>query len=261
MSNTDELWALVHGQLDDKEAARVREELKTNRELQQQYRQIQNMDELLHMAGPSLELKEDDLEKKVLHAWEASPESGSWSVTAHDVPTQAKVLRFPVEAMLFLKRPRRALQAAAALAACILVVVGARNYFSPSLAWRPDELQTIQYRGESPAGAEKPGDDMKALAHDLRAAIGSQYEQGSAGQTVRSVFKKRTAWILSTKIQALPENLLSVQVEAYRPRDKTLVGVWAKVYESREDFSREIPTLSKQIVTDLRRLRLPKHTP
>lgn len=251
MSETDKLWALVHGQLDDRQAAELREALKASPDLQRQYRQIQDMDRLLRETGSQAEVPEEVLVKKVLHAWETSPEAGRWGITEPEASAPPRVLRFPGEALLWLRQPWRALQTAAALAACALVLLGARNYFSPDLAWRADRLEPAQYRGDQPADMGPAAAALRALAADLRAEIDSHYERQAGRPAARSVFKKRTEWLLATRIQELPESMLSVQVDAFRPGDSTPAIRWTRQFESAETFSRDLPEFGRQVASEL----------
>lgn len=258
MSESDKLWALVHGQLNEPEAAGLREALKTNPDLQRQYRQIEDMDRLLREAGTQAAVTEDDLAKKVLRAWEASPEAGRWGAAAPEESAPPQVLPFPGEARLWLLQPCRALQTVAALAACALVLLGARNYFSPTLAWQTDRIEAAQYRG-APAGDDAARRAaMEALAGALKAEIGAQYEQALGRTAPRSLLKKRTEWRLATRLQELPENMLSIEVDAFRPGEDTLVFRWSHSFENAEAFSRALPEFGQRVAEDLVRARRPE---
>ncbi|HOW96481.1 MAG TPA: hypothetical protein P5567_00450 [Kiritimatiellia bacterium] len=257
MSETDKLWALVHGQLNDPQAAELREALKADPALQRHYRQIQDMDRLLRETGSQAEVPEELLVKKVLHAWETSPEAGRWGAAAPDASAPTRVLRFPGEALLWLRQPWRALQTAATLAACALVLLGARNYFSPSLAWQPDRLEAAQYRGDKPADTGPVVEALRAMAADLRAEIASHYERQAGRTASRSVLRKRTEWRLATRIQELPESMLSVQVDAFRPGDPAPEIRWTRQFENAEAFSRDLPEFGGQVASDLLRAARP----
>lgn len=252
MSKTDKLWALVHGQLDQEHARQLLDEIKSDHELQREYQQVREADHILRIAMPRMELTAEELEKKVLHAWESSPESGKWGNTATARPEGGKGLSFPSNLLVFSRSPGRALQAVAALAACFLMVLGARNYFSPGLAWMPDNLQVAHFRGEGAAPPCLAQSELAALARHLKSEIGTQYEQEA--QVSRSLFHKNTMWVLLTKIQELPDRLLYVQVEAYQPAANILVGKWANMYEGKDDFLEKVDVFSRQVATDLSKL-------
>lgn len=253
MSETDKVWALVHGQLDEKEAAALRAALKASPGLQREYRQIQDMDRLLRETGAQADITEDDLAKKVLRAWESSPEAGRWGAAAPEVSAPPRVLPFPGGARLWLLQPWRALRAVAALAACALILLGARNYFSPALAWRPDQVQAPQFRGTAPGDLEQVTRDMRSWTDTLRSAIGAQYEAETAGASAPSLFRKRTAWILHTRVQALPENQVSIQVQAGRPGDDSVAEEWTRVFQKEADVSGNLNAFGRQIAQDLAR--------
>ena len=260
MSNTDQLWALVHGQLDEQQSAQLTKALESDAALRQELEQVREVDRLLRGVAPYAEQDEETLAKKVLRAWEASPESGAWGQAAREAPAKSRTLDFPSGVRLWIQQPWRALQAVAAVAACLMAAFGLRNYYSTELDWGADRLQPAQYRGEAAASqAALSEDDLKALANDLRASIAAFYQE-QAAQHPRSFFRRRTAWVLTASIQEMPDGLLSVRVEASRPRETVLAGKWADLFEDRHQWADELPGFSRKIVNELVQLDRPTAT-
>ena len=236
--NTDvseQLWAYVHGQLADEERHQVEKSLIADPALKREYDAIKEIDSKLRFYVPLTEISEDDLEHRVLSAWQTTCDRMSESKGAKLSMYQS-----------------RTLQLITAIAACFLVVLGIRNYTSSPIEWTEPQIQAAaKYRGEG--GALEHGysqQDFRLFSDKLKKSITKHFDEIDAHHT-RSFLRKDVDWVLVTKWQELVSKSLYVQIEAYEPDQKILSKEWSQHYADSGAFLENIDDLAAQVAGDL----------
>jgi hypothetical protein len=250
-NQSEKLWAFVHQELTEADRVKLAEDVEATPTLKSELAAIRAVDRQLKVLMPMVDMTEEDLEKKVLGAWEAECGQGSQSSS---VPGTIIYPEFQKNRWAF--SARKATRVVLAMAACLLIAVGVRNYTSESIQWLTPEYQSaLQYRSADGAPAQSfySNRDLQDFSSALRTAIKKNYRGQKTGLTP-SLFHKSTDWIMISKWQELREKSLYVQLEAYEPQHRALVKEWSQQFDNSEAFYAELDSFSTQIARELAEL-------
>ena len=251
---SNHLWAYIHHQLSQTEQLDVAEKIATDQTLQAEVDAIKSIDKMLHFFVPLLDRTEEDLERDILEAWECS-QVQEQETTQH---SRAEIIHFDTapdttkQSFWSMFNPAT-LRVAVAAAACLLVVVGIRNYYSSPLdIGSPSILSSTQYRGIDSADNQPlyTENEIEEFSLALNDVIKKNYAE-SQETFKRSIFHRNTQWIILTKWQELYESSLYVQVEAYDPGQKDVSREWTGHFENAESFYDQVDTFGSTVAKDL----------
>ena len=252
----ERIWSFVHGMADGQAVRETQRVMSSDESLRLDVEKTEFTDRYLHTLQPFIQADADEVAEALLDAWEEDLQKDAASAggveTAEMVqaspPPTGRTIRFP-----------GALRIGLAAAACALVVLGTRNYLSPSLGWRAPEIAPAARRSHN--GGEETGvysrSQLKRVAADLRQSIQRQYDQQPSAGPSRSFFSRRSDTALLVRVHEVGRGFLLVEVEAYGRKTKEPSRSWNETFASPDAFAAHTDALGARIAADLAAMAKP----
>jgi len=226
MTNNEQLWAYLHGELATDQREALEQELSENLALQHEFECIQKMHETLKRGLPFVEESETDEElvDRLLAEWEADQ--------AKEQSGSRRLLR-----VLF--QPRVALAAAASL----LLALGLSRYSSSPIRWA-----SVRY-GEAPSLRSEESilrhyseKELRQIGSTLKTDIETAYAADS---------EKRPAWKLELSMQELVEGALAVTLTGRCKTVSSAKKVWTFVWNGSEELTEQMAQSVSVVAGDM----------
>jgi hypothetical protein len=249
--NQSRLWAYVHGELNTEERQAMERALQDDRELRDEAERIKLLDRELRTLVPLIGRGEAELERTVLEAWEQSPEA--LDLKRGPMPVPLGVSRSESDGRRF----QVAWGAVAAIAACMLLMLGGHFLSAPAVEWtHPDIAGPAAIRGTgAPLERLYAAEEMQNFSAALGNAVMVAYNETLTGGERRPWFRMKPEWKLRAHFQELRGGNFVVQVEAFEPDKTEMMKEWTQYFSSREDFSSSMTSYARMMAGDLHQMK------
>lgn len=241
----DKVWRYLHGLLSAAERSAFESLSESDPHLRARLAEARRLDDTLKAVAPYADWSEDQLEARILEAWERD------SRRAAAPAPRAGPRRF-VE-WIFRPLPVAGLGLAAAL--CLLLAAARFHLASGYTAWSAPVITLPVYRGISTdaanAEAASRQKGLEDLALRFEQGLERAYRSARGESSVREALRARREWQMGLRIQSFRQGVLSVHVQAEHRKNPGLKMEWTEYFSDSDAFGAAREDLETRIADAL----------
>ena len=274
-------WSLVQGGMEESDSAQMAGPLEGDPVLKKELEDVELAHQYYRTLIPLMDVSREELERKIIHSWEASLDETVEQQPSHPKPAAhtKPVPRFPTRMLL-------------GLAACLTLLLGVYyNLDRPaSIRWET-ELTPLLRRGvnedKAPSllyqrSGEKPGsaifpppagesrspvpapysdEELKALSEQLREAVLHSYEPSLSEPRWKFWIPRKPHWTLRVRLHELDDGILQLEAGAFTTASDAPVWQWAELFDSAKAFREQAEGVGHYLAMELLALRQARPAP